>query len=166
MEHIYIASMMLCTAPRIVAGRLILSGCDSVWEPTQFVPQNIKNQFTDDLGNEEFEYGGFLFPRAAHSMEQIAEHGLFACFRGIEREYLEAINCPLAVRRDVFEIGLHHMGWDIANGNGWLSAACAGVVPLNPFDGLANSEDVRQINRYGLFENYEDCVRYCRRGCP
>jgi hypothetical protein len=60
MFELNIASMMLCTEPKSFNGRLFLSGCDSVWNAVQEIPDELKEYFTDEIGNGFVQYGGFL----------------------------------------------------------------------------------------------------------
>jgi hypothetical protein len=157
----YIASVMLCPEPKTLSGRLMLSGCDSVWEPVRYVPDDLKPYFSDELGNARVEYGGFLFTNDSRVIPLLEKNNLFACFRGVYQKYLEHIDCPLGIQLSHFGIPLKLMGWDIANGNGWVSASCEGYYPIDPFDGSALNGNTSQINQYGLFESEKDCLKYC-----
>lgn len=57
---IVIASMMICRIPNFLKGRLYLSACDSVWSPVECVDKFFNRYLTDEIGNTNVEYGGFL----------------------------------------------------------------------------------------------------------
>lgn len=158
---LYIASMMLCDRPRSIGTRTILSCSDSVWEPVRNVPADLHKYLTDELGNETIDYGGFLFLKDHRLIDCLEEKNLFACFRGIHSKDLEIVQCPLAKEISAMEIPLTIMGWDIANGNGWVSASTDGVYPIDPFNGSVLDENVEKINAYGLFDSLDDCKGYC-----
>jgi hypothetical protein len=160
-EDLYIASMMLCREPRVVGGYVMLSCSDSVWEPIRYVPEEIRPYFTDELGNKSIEYGGFLYTNDSHALTLLDKNQLYACFRGVSKNYLDVVDCPLAIPLADFSIKLKLVGWDIANGNGWVSASCDGVYPIDPFDGSQLDGNANQINGHGLFDNLKDCLSYC-----
>jgi hypothetical protein len=155
----YVASMMLCQPPKRMHGRLMLSCSDAVWEPVHEIPDELKALLTDELGNPCPDYGGFLFTRDPAAMLKIEAAHLLACFRVVHQDALSQVDCPLAVNLSDFEIPLVLMGWDIATGNGWVSASFEGVYPIGPFDGSALTPDAMRINSYGLFTHKHDAIQ-------
>jgi len=87
---------------------------------------------------------------------------LFACFRCIFKEYFECVQvCPPDIIYKRLFPDLLPMGWDIATGNGWLSASCHGCFPVNPFTGEMTIYDSNKINDYGLFAELDSCLEFC-----
>ena len=131
-KNIRIVSMMLCNIPKFVKGRIYLSASDCIWDPVEHVDKSIHTYFTDEyrspIGDENLDYGGFLQIIDTSTLKIIADRGLFACFRGIERNILDAIKfIPNYPPNSIYEKISHHlvfMGWDICQGNGWVSASC------------------------------------------
>lgn len=159
---IAIASMMVCSQPKQTQSRLILSGYDGVWEAIEKLPDDLKPYFTDDIGNKDVEYGGFLQLVDVNVLELINNQGLFACFRGIQKQFLEHVNAypPEGIYTNLVN-KLKFMGWDISTGNGWRSASCDGYFPLDPFTGEARDENISQLNKYSLFSLDKHCLEYC-----
>ena len=158
-----IASMMICSMPKYLNGMLLLSCSDSVWNPVDVLPDDIRPYVTDELGNQDIQYGGFLQLIDPKGLDLLSSKGLFACFRCITDQYLEHVGtCP---PKDVYQSlikNLKFMGWDIATGNGWLSASSHGSFPINPFTGIAVDSNNSKINEYGLFSSLDDCLKYCQ----
>jgi hypothetical protein len=162
-ESVIIASVMLCKEPKIVRGRKILSGCDSIWSPAEEIPYELEEYLTDELGNKHVSYGGFLQVIDLKILDLLGKFGLFTCFRCIQEKYLDHVQtCPTTQFYKSLLKNLVFVGWDICSGNGWLSASCHGCYPFNPFTGNAINDDYKIINGYGLFANLNDCQKYCK----
>lgn len=168
-KNIRIVSMMLCNIPKFVKGRIYLSASDCIWDPVEHVDKSIHTYFTDEygspIGDENLDYGGFLQIIDTSTLKIIADRGLFACFRGIERNILDSIKfIPNYPPNSIYEKISHHlvfMGWDICQGNGWVSASCEGIYPVDPLTGEDLDENAGQINRFGLFDQLYNCRAYC-----
>ncbi len=163
-KEFVIASMMICGRPNYLNQRLMISCCDAVWEPIEHLNGKTKQFFTDELGNSTVNYGGFLQMVDRKALFSISEQGLFSCFRCISEDRLQhvQVNTPKLLYRDL--IGdLKPMGWDIATGNGWLSASCHGLFPINPFTGKEVDSNADLINEYGLFDSLDNCLVYCKK---
>ena len=156
-----LVSMMLCSAPAIRQGRLILSACDSVWEPIVRLPASLRRLVTDELGNPNPEYGGFLFPRGAEIFSVLHDHQLFACVRGVRKEVLKLTDSPLAADTRSFPTELKLVGWDVVTGNGWVSAALEGLYPIDPVDGSTKEVIGPAANKFGLLHSEKDSRAYC-----
>lgn len=157
-----IASAMLCQLPKIFNSRAMLSVSDSVWEPVDVLPMELKKYFTDEVGNHDVTYGGFLQLTSPKALELISDHDLFLCFRCIAETYLAHVQvCPPTRVYQRLVGDLRSMGWDISTGNGWLSASCHGHFPVDPFSGDTIDDNILQINKFGLFNNLDDCLKYC-----
>ncbi len=162
MTRIIVASVMICGLPKHFGGRLILSGYHGVWEAVEELPTDIKQYFTDDVGNKSVSYGGLLQITNTKVLNMLPQWGLFACFRGIQEDYLKQVQAyPPKETYEHLINDLMLMGWDISTGNGWSSASCEGIFPINPFTGEATDENIVQLNRYGLFDSWENCLNYC-----
>jgi len=163
MTDIEIASVMICGLPRQVDGRRILSGYHGVWEAVADIPHEIKAYLTDDVGNEGVSYGGLLQIADKKVLGLLDGLGLFACFRGVPEKYLKHMQvCPpkdlyLSLMKD-----LKLVGWDISTGNGWCTASCEGLFPINPFTGEILDKNSSFLNEYGLFGTLENCLYYCQ----
>ena len=163
MENILLASMMVCNKPVYLNGRYIISAYDGVWDAVEELPDDIKSYFTSDIGDKVTGYGGFLQVINPQVLDILNERGLFTCFRGVEEKYLEFTNTvPPEKLYDRLFSQLRFVGWDICIGNGWRSASTDGYFPIDPFTGVAKDKNINQINRYGLFENLENCLNYCK----
>jgi hypothetical protein len=162
-EELAIASMMLCKAPRSVNDRLMLSCCDAVWSPIEILPPELEPSFTDELGNSGVKYGGFLQIVDFNALRLLADRELYACFRCIGPEFLQhvQVNPPSRLYEKFFG-DLVQVGWDIATGNGWLSASSHGCFPVDPFSGREIDQNAHMVNRFGLFSAFGDCLAYCQ----
>lgn len=162
-EGMVIASMMICGLPTYLNNRLILSSCDSVWIPVENLSLDIKQYLTDELGNSNVDYGGFVQMIDPYVLQLIAKQNLFACFRVIENRHMRCVDAypPRALYQDLIQ-ELKIVGWDIATGNGWLSASCHGRFPIDPFTGKTLDKNHYKINKFGLFDSIDDCEIYCR----
>ncbi len=162
-SRLIVASMMICEAPKLLNKKLVLSCCDSVWKPVESLPDEIEPYFTDELGNKMVDYGGFVQIISLNVLKLLNKRGLFACFRCITEGYFKHIqaNPPKEIYQNLF-CDLKPVGWDIATGNGWLSASCHGRFPIDPFTGYETDQNADQINKYGLFSRLEDCLIYCQ----
>lgn len=154
---------MVCGIPRYFDDRLILSCYHGVWEPVKCLPSEIKAYFTDDVGNGDVSYGGLLQITDTKVFESLNKLGLYACFRGIAKEYINHVNVfpPYEFYQNLIS-ELKFMGWDIATGNGWCTASVEGVFPINPFTGDVLDGNISQLNEYGLFYSLEHCKKYCQ----
>lgn len=163
MKNNILASVMICELPKYFNGRLILSGYHGVWEAVKEIPAEIRPYLTDDVGNKEVSYGGLLQIIDTKALMHLDEWGLFACFRGVHEEFFELVQTspPYEVYANLIN-DLKLVGWDISTSNGWCSASCEGIFPINPFTGEAVDQNLSEINQYGLFESLEDCLNYCR----
>ena len=162
--QVHLASMMVCRSPSYLKGRLYLSASDSVWTPVEHLDESLHRYFTDELGNASVKYGGFLQMVDPAVLGTFAAKELYACFRGVEKSLLGYIQAYPP--EDIFENLSDHlkfMGWDISTGNGWLSASCHGCFPVDPATGDEIDENAWQINKFGLFEHFSDCIMYCEK---
>ena len=163
MTNIEIASLMICGLPRHFNGRLILSCYDGVWEAVPCLPSEIQAYFTDDVGNKNVSYGGFLQVTDVKVFELLEKFELYACFRGVAKEYINQISVvpPTELYQKLIS-ELKFMGWDIAISNGWCTASVEGIFPINPFTGDVLDGNISQLNEYGLFDSLEHCSNYCQ----
>lgn len=163
MRDIVIVSAMICGPPRCFDHRLILSAYHGVWEAVNHLPKDIRPYVTDDVGNIKVEYGGLLQIRSAEIFEILKRHELYSCFRGVHVDYSKYIQAypPDGIYENL-EKDLTFVGWDIATSNGWSSASCEGMFPINPFTGEILDENIDQLNSYALFEELDSCLNYCR----
>ncbi|MDX1915790.1 MAG: hypothetical protein SFU55_09425 [Methylophilus sp.] len=163
MNNIEIASLMVCGLPRHFGERLILSCYHGVWESVKYLPSEIKTYFTDDVGNEDVSYGGLLQITNTKAFELLNKLGLYTCFRGVAKEYINQVNVfPPKEFYQTLISELKFVGWDIATGNGWCTASAEGVFPINPFTGDILDDNISQLNEYGLFYSLNDCEKYCQ----
>ena len=131
-----VASVMICSIPKYRNGRLILSCCDAVWDAIELIPDDIAHYFTDELGNDFVEYDGFLQIKNIDVIPLLIKRDLFICFRCVTSEIVSYVQAyPTTGTYEKISNELNLMGWDIASGNGWLSASCHGCFPINPFNG-------------------------------
>jgi hypothetical protein len=115
-ESLFVASMMVCKTPKYFGHRLILSGCDAVWDAVETLPEELKNYFTDELGNNFVEYGGFLQMTDQNALNLLAKRELFACFRCILKEYIEYVQtCPPSELYRGLTDDLTLVGWDVSS---------------------------------------------------
>lgn len=157
-----IASMMICGDPKYTGGRHWLSASNSIWECVTEIPPTWQNLLTDDLGNPFPSHYDGLQMLDPHLLGLIDSAGLFACFRSVRlpNAALEGLNPDPKVYQAI-ERELFHVGWDICSGNGWLSASCHGIFPVNPFTGEVINKGDLLINRFGLIDEYAHCEIYC-----
>lgn len=163
MDKIYLMSMMVCAKPRRVNNRFILSAYDGVWDALDELPEDIKPYLTDDLGNEVRSYGGFLQIIDQGALDVVNRDGLYACFRGVHAQFREIVDAVPPT--DLYEkliSSLIFMGWDICSGNGWRSASTDGYYPINTLTGLDEDENAHQVNEFGLFQELDHCLEYCK----
>ncbi|MFA5982406.1 MAG: hypothetical protein WC782_00140 [Methylococcaceae bacterium] len=162
MTNIIIASVMVCNLPKFLDGRLVLSGYHGVWEAVEKLPDDILSYFTDDVGNKPVSYGGLLQIIDTQVLEILNDKGFFVCFRGIHEKYLEHVQAypPKEIYQNLAN-GLKLLGWDISTGNGWCTASCEGIFPINPFTGEVLDENISQLNEYSLFNDLDNCLNYC-----
>ncbi|MBO9664167.1 hypothetical protein [Dokdonella sp.] len=155
-----IASAMICKEPRLVSGHIALSAYDGIWEPVDCLPKELRAFVTDDLGNDDVEYGGFLQILHWKVFEMLADLGLYCCFRAVEEEVLSSLNVspPVEFYQSITGF-LELAGFDIFTGNGWRSAATDGIFPIRPLDGEVGSIDGIITNKFGLIEIENDCSR-------
>jgi len=156
-----IASMMICEQPRKRLGRLILSAYDGVWEAVRMLPEELRHYVTDDLGNVDVEYGGFLQVRDPAIFAQLEALNLFACFRLVDPALIDFLKVepPVDIYREI-QPQLKPVGWDIFCSDGWMSASTNGLFPIDPFTGAV--DDLATINRFGLIESKEACAVLCK----
>lgn len=152
---------MICGMPRRQGAVQVLSACDSVWEPIRELPAPLKDVLTDDLGNRGVEYGGFVFIEDTRLVERISEAGWFTCVRALRWKDLDKLDTPLA--KSVVEFGdlLVHIGWDIVHGNGWVSASCDGIFPLDVCSLTSSLMPSEVANQFGLLSSEATAVAYC-----
>lgn len=163
MSQYPIVSMMLCESPRFVAERFWLSASSSVWEPIAAAPESWRNLITDEIGNSNPDSYESLQLKDRSLLNLIDRAGVFACFRSVNMH--NVIQIDVVPDEKVYhEIAgeLCFIGWDICTGNGWLTASCHGIFPINPFTGSEIDSNASMINLFGLFEGISDCVEYCR----
>jgi hypothetical protein len=162
MTDFHLASMMICEMPRLVNNRWMVSACESVWEPLQFVPSMVGSSFTDEVDNIMPTYGGAVQLSDPSALDILDDAGLFACFRGVEQHLLSHVQTvPPSDLYRAISGQLRLVGWDVCTGNGWRSASCSGFFPIHPFTGEVLSADFRQINAYALFGELEACRACC-----
>lgn len=163
MNNVEIASLMICGLPKCLDGRLILSCYHGVWEAVTCLPKEIKPYFTNDVGEADVTYGGLLQLVDIKVFDLLEKFDLYACFRGIEKQYINHVNVapPTRLYQNLIS-KLDFMGWDIAMGNGWCTASVEGFFPINPFTGEILDENISLLNRFGLFETWEHCMNYCQ----
>ena len=101
--------------------------------------------------------------RSAKVFELLEKFGLYACFRGVAKEYINHVNVAPPTEFYLSLISeLKFMGWDIAISNGWCTASVEGIFPINPFTGDVLDGNISQLNEYGLFDSLEHCSNYCQ----
>lgn len=161
MDGLVAVSMMICGNPRVAGSLVILSACDSVWGAVDEVPMSLRRYISDDLGNAEVVYGGFIYIHDARAFDELRQLGLYACIRAVDQEGARILEAPITQPLGELNASLVHVGWDVAHGNGWLSASCDGIYPLDVFSTSDLSPVDRRINRFGLFEDAEDARRCC-----
>jgi hypothetical protein len=126
------------------------------------LPDDLKPHFSDDVGNAPAHYGGFLQLKDVDVLPILNVQGLFACFRLVFPEILERLAVrPPTETYTALERNLQPMGWDIASGNGWLSASSHGCYPIDPFTGDSLDDHVREVNSFALFDSLADCEAFC-----
>jgi hypothetical protein len=95
-----IASAMICETPRILGRRLILSAYDGIWAAVREIPPVLSPYVSDDLGNIDVRYGGFLQVKDVAIFTYLDQLNLFACFRLVDSELLEPLKVdPPAAER-------------------------------------------------------------------
>lgn len=162
MDDFEIASMMVCGRPSYINGRHILSASDAVWEPVKSLPDDLRDLFTDDLGNRNVRYPGFLQILDLCVLDNLDDRDLFACFRAVQRKIVGHVSAfpPVDLYRPLMK-RLKLAGWDVCTGNGWRSASCDGFFPIDPFDGHAVDDHAYEINEFGLFRELSHSLEYC-----
>lgn len=155
---------MICGLPKFFDGRLVLSCYHGVWEAVRELPVDIRNSFTNDVGDETVSYGGLLQLRESSVLKKLREKNLFACFRAVSEDLLAYVQtCPPRKLYSHIENSLKMVGWDIATGNGWCTASVEGIFPINPLNGeVLDKEKISLLNDYGLFHSRDDCLDYCK----
>ena len=154
--------MMICDAPRRVSERIIISAYDAVWEPAREISPSLKCMFTDDLGNEEIRYLGWLQPKYSNAFDRVDDELLFSCIRMVRKSDIGKTDVVPNTRiHQENAADFVRVGWDICNGNGWVSASLDGDFPINPISGEVRGEGIEMLNGYSLFERLEDCDRFC-----
>ncbi len=162
MEDIVIVSAMICYPPKYLKGRFILSAYQGVWEAVKELPSEVKPYVTDDVGNNKVEYGGLLQFTDVAAFAVLSKMNLFACFRGVLTGYIDYVQAyPPANTYQNWKRNLKFMGWDISTSNGWASASCEGIFPINPFTGENTGANSSQLNEYALFDTLDECMNYC-----
>jgi hypothetical protein len=163
-NNLSVASIMVCAEPVYVNNRMIVSCCDAVWRPVENLPIEFNGYFTDEFGNKNVDYGGFLQMVNVDALKLIEKNSLYACFRCIDKNLIDYVQvCPPKLIYQGVQGNLKLIGWDIATGNGWLSASCHGCFPIDPFTGDALDENADKINKFGLFSSFDDCLVYCQK---
>lgn len=159
---IVIASMMICRIPNFLKGRLYLSACDSVWSPVEYIDKFFNKYLTDEIGNTNVEYGGFLQMIDKTILDLLPKKNLYACFRGVEKNIIKHIDVyPIErIYRNILN-ELIFVGWDVCTGSGWLSASIHGHFPIDIKTGNNIDVNAEKINVFGLFESQYDCILYC-----
>lgn len=140
----------------------MLSASDAVWDAVDVLPDSLKEYLTDDLGNEKPSYGGFLFPKNMTAIDVVNSMGYYSAFRGVAQSDVIYTDCTNAMPVEAIGRGLIFVGWDVVSGNGWVSASCRGVFPINPFDGNCRENGMNDVNPYGLIDDYEKCTAYAK----
>jgi len=163
MQEWAIVSAMLCNRPRFVGGRYWLSASNAVWEPVDRVSDDLLSMLTDELGNvnpRHYDALQLTDPKALGLMET---DGLYTCYRMIESARIDFVGLVPSERvYEAIQSSLEFVGWDICSGNGWLSASCHGIYPIDPFTGVLIDENAKMINEFGLFRELRNCLRYCK----
>jgi hypothetical protein len=90
-HDVHIASMMICGVPTRVGNRLLLSASDSAWEAIRNLPPEIAALLTDELGNPEPSYGGFVQIADARVLALVEAHSYFSCFRAVHARYVDHV---------------------------------------------------------------------------
>lgn len=138
----------------------MLSAYDGVWDAVENIPHQLRAYVTDDIGNTNVEYGGFVQITNAAIFPLLEQFDLFACFRFVDVGTLEHVNvAPVAESYDDILRDVMPIGWDIFTGNGWRSASTDGIFPIDPFTG--STEDVAKVNRFGLIDAEAECRALC-----
>ncbi|SMR83554.1 hypothetical protein SAMN04488030_0030 [Aliiroseovarius halocynthiae] len=162
MTNTAIVSMMICEAPRFVAGRCVVSASDAVWEPVETLPPELRSVVSDELLSGSVVYPGALQATDINITRVARRLGLFLCFRAVETDALSALEIQPA--SDIYEElsdQLIPVGWDVCSGNGWLAASCHGIYPFDPFVGPNSDNLDLDINDFALLRNLEDCRQCC-----
>jgi hypothetical protein len=154
-----IASAMICQRPRKLCGRLILSAYDGVWDAIREIPASLRPYVTDDLGNRDVVYGGFLQIIDGAIFPRLEALGLFACFRLVDAHLIDALKVEPLESYAQLRPALKSIGWDIFTGTGWMSAATDGLFPIDTDSGCIN--DLAVVNRFGLIDSEEECRALC-----
>lgn len=150
-----IASAMLCGRPRKVGGNLALSCYDGVWDAVDELPLHLRHYFSDELGNPEPIYGGFLQVTGAEVISLLAGAGMYLCLRSVPGEALAFFDASPGSYEELETV---RVGYDVAVLNGWRSASSSGVFPVDPFTGAAmNDCPPGLLNKNLLFDDLEVC---------
>lgn len=162
MENLEIASLMICSAPRRLGKRQMLSAFDGVWEPLSRVDCDLAPYLTDEVGNCPPSYAGSLQMTSSALLDVVKGTERYLCFRGVQRDVLEFLDVvPNTLSYHSIEDEFVLVGWDVCSGNGFLSASCHGIYPIDPFTGSDLDESVQRLNNVGLFKTLKQCVGYC-----
>ena len=162
MAETTIASAMICEKPKRFGKYTIVSAYDGAWEPVKRLPNDIAQYVSDDLGNPDVEYGGFLQINNLKVLQIIQNHKFFTCFRGVLVSDLERVQTvPAHEIYQRLEGDLITMGWDICTGNGWRSASCDGYFPINALNGIVEVGSCDLVNEWGLLKEFEKCLEFC-----
>lgn len=139
-----------------------MSASNSVWEPVERVSNDLLSVLTDELGNVNPSHYDALQLADPMVLRLIEADGLYVCCRMVEDSRTDWVGV-VPNKRVYSEIGgsLDFVGLDICTGNGWLSASCHGVYPIDPFTGRSLDDNAEMINEFGLFSELHDCLRYC-----
>lgn len=141
-----------------------MSAYDGVWDPVETLPGELRPLLSDDVGNKPPSYAGSLQLTDARALDIIEELGMFACFRGIQREMLSHVDAypNTEIYQEIYS-QLELVGWDVCTGNGWRSASCDGDFPIDPFDGTMEDIDAVNVTRFGLINTLGLAKEYCDR---
>lgn len=156
-----IVSMMLCTSPVVIGGRAVISASDSVWQPIEKIPGGLEG-LCDDAGNDNPSYAGTVFISSQKTFIEIRKAGLMICMRGVRAEDIHLTDCPLSISVTDLMPAPILMGWDVVRGNGWVSASCDGIYPINHTGELRNGENESTLNCYSLFDDLDTCLACCK----
>jgi len=156
-DDIKIASLMICNVPCIRKHKLILSACDSVWSAAYQLPSDLEDYFSNELGGKMDGYGGLLQLKDPIGLGLLERYGLYASFRCVHESILEHVQTvpPLELYESIRD-ELICVGWDVVSGNGWLSASCHGLYPIDE-----DENNKSELNDYSLFDCLKDCLECC-----